>query len=80
MLVFSRLAGEALVIAPPHGAPVVTNEVLEVRAGGVRLGIDAPADWLIRRTELPLRVVAPDDPRDVALDVSDGLALDTAKW
>ncbi len=48
MLVLSRTIGERILI----GQDIVVT-VLEVARGRVRLGIEAPLQWSIRRMELP---------------------------
>ena len=48
MLVLSRTTGERIMI----GNDIVVT-VLEVGRGRVRLGIEAPPQWSIRRMELP---------------------------
>ena len=47
MLVLSRTTGERIVI----GKDIIVT-VLDVKRGRVRLGIEAPRQWSIRRTEL----------------------------
>jgi carbon storage regulator len=49
MLVLSRKHGESIVIG--RG---ITVTVLKMKGGVVQLGIDAPLDIPIRRSELPL--------------------------
>lgn len=48
MLVLSRKQGESIVI---DGR--ITIKVLEVKGNRIRLGMEAPADVPIRRTEIP---------------------------
>jgi carbon storage regulator len=61
MLVLTRKAGESIVVG---GDVVVT--VLEIKGGQVRLGVDAPRDVSIHRSEVHEQVLAdealaPDD-------------------
>jgi len=51
MLVLTRKSGESVVI---DGSITVT--VIRMRGNVVRLGIEAPKETLIRRSELPKRV------------------------
>ena len=61
MLVLTRKAGESIVVG---GDVVVT--VLEIKGGQVRVGVDAPRDVSIHRSEVHEQVLAdetlpPDD-------------------
>jgi carbon storage regulator len=51
MLILTRRPQESLVI----GSGRITVTVLEVHAGRIRLGIDAPQEVKIRRSEAPPR-------------------------
>jgi carbon storage regulator len=53
MLVLTRKAGESIVI----GDDIVIT-VLETRGGQVRLGVDAPRDVVIHRSEVHEQVLA----------------------
>jgi carbon storage regulator len=59
MLVLSRKKGQSLLIA---GNTVV--RLLEVKGNQIRLGIEAPDDVAVLRTELTERQVASACPRD----------------
>lgn len=59
MLVLSRKKGQSLLIA---GNTVV--RVLEIKGNQIRLGIEAPDDVAVMRTELTERQVASACPRD----------------
>ncbi|WP_010586282.1 carbon storage regulator [Schlesneria paludicola] len=48
MLVLSRKTSEAIIVNE-----LVVVRVVRIGPGSVRLGISAPADWHIRREELP---------------------------
>ncbi len=75
MLVLSRKLTESICI---HDKLVV--KVLSVRGGRVRIGIDAPSDVMIRRSEVP---VLPDAPNCnvLALDVEPPEHLpDNDRW
>lgn len=51
MLVVSRKADQSLVI-DVQGTPVYVH-VLQTKRGCASVGIDAPREWRIRRSELP---------------------------
>lgn len=51
MLVLTRKAGEGIVIGDD-----VTIKVIELKGGGVRIGIDAPRDRKIYRQEIYERI------------------------
>lgn len=51
MLVVTRKADESLVI-DVQGTPIYVH-ILHTKRGCASVGIDAPRDWSIRRTELP---------------------------
>lgn len=57
MLVLSRKVGESFVI----GDNVVVT-VVRIAGGGVRLGIDAPADYVVVRQELENSTARPTAP------------------
>ncbi|HQZ67170.1 MAG TPA: carbon storage regulator [Planctomycetaceae bacterium] len=48
MLVLSRKVSERIFITAPDGT-VLTLMLVEVRGDNVRIGIDAPREWLIMR-------------------------------
>jgi carbon storage regulator len=48
MLVLSRKKGESIVIADG----IITFTVLEICGDKVRIGIDAPREWRVDRTEV----------------------------
>lgn len=51
MLVLSRKIDERIVIVPPKGKPI-TIQVTRLGPEKVRLGVDAPDDWIIDREEI----------------------------
>lgn len=51
MLIVTRKSDESIVI-DVQGTPIYVH-VLSTHRGGVSIGVDAPRDWGIRRTELP---------------------------
>jgi carbon storage regulator CsrA len=51
MLVLTRKTKEGILISLPDGTEV-RIEVLDIKAGRVRLGFDAPRDCRIKREEL----------------------------
>lgn len=51
MLVLTRKPGEGLIIGDN-----ITVKVIEVKGGGIRIGIDAPSDMKIYREEVYNRV------------------------
>jgi len=51
MLVLSRKVSERIFITAPDGT-VLTLMLVEVRGNNVRIGIDAPREWLIMREGL----------------------------
>lgn len=61
MLVLSRRPGERILIGPN-----IVIEVLDVRGDKVRLGIAAPADVIVNREEVALRILPKDEGRDSA--------------
>lgn len=52
MLVLARKRNESLVVSPDGGETMVNIVVLEIRGDKVRLGIEAPKEWLIHRQEV----------------------------
>ncbi len=58
MLVLTRKVGESIVIADE-----IFVTVLEIRGGQVRLGVEAPKDVSIHRSEVQVPA-SPDDPPD----------------
>jgi carbon storage regulator len=60
MLVVTRKAGEGIVIGDN-----ITIKVIEVKGGGIRIGIDAPKDLKIYRQEVYERISA--ENREAAL-------------
>ena len=52
MLVLSRDAGERILIRCGQGGPLVSIEVVELRGRHVRVGIEAPDDYVIFRPEV----------------------------
>lgn len=63
MLVLSRKAGESIMIGDK-----ITVTVLSIRAGAVRIGVNAPADQMIMRDEL-LRGAVTDSAAEIAQSV-----------
>ena len=61
MLVLSRKIGEGIVI--PHYRATVT--IMEVAGNRVKLGISAPADVLVLRSELTTRSRSQPSPENV---------------
>ena len=51
MLVLTRKEGESIVIEQPGGEPIVIT-IAKLRAGSVRVGIDAPKHVHILRAEI----------------------------
>lgn len=51
MLVITRKPDQSITLRHPDGTQI-TVTVCKNRGGSVRVGIDAPAEWLIRRTEI----------------------------
>jgi len=60
MLVLTRKAGEGIVIGDN-----ITIKIIEVKGGGIRIGIDAPKDQKIYRQEVYERISA--ENREAAL-------------
>ncbi len=52
MLVLTRKAGEGLIIGDD-----ITIKIVEIKGGGVRIGIDAPRDSKIYRQEVYDRII-----------------------
>lgn len=52
MLVLGRQLHESIVIIPPNGGPRITVFVSEIRGATIRIGIDAPRDFTINRSEV----------------------------
>ncbi len=65
MLVLSRREGESIVI----GNDIVVT-VLEVRAGQIRIGIDAPRDLQVHRQEIYNQVMAANKEAVASADTS----------
>ena len=61
MLVLTRKVGEAVRIDTPDGH-TITVRVMEIRGSQVRLGTDAPSDYMIERPERPPRPVGGERP------------------
>lgn len=51
MLVLARQTGEVINIFTPEGIPLIAIEVIQISGGTVRLGIDAPRNYPIHRSE-----------------------------
>jgi carbon storage regulator len=71
MLILSRKAGDAIVI--DGGIRIV---VVQCDRGGVRIGIEAPAETTILRAELVDQVAAQNQRASVRTDVSPSLVAD----
>lgn len=61
MLILTRRFGESIVIGDG-----ITVTIISARDGQIRLGIDAPADVAVDRSELRLRKLANPRPVEVA--------------
>jgi len=70
MLILSRKAGDAIVI--DGGIRIV---VVQCDRGGVRIGIEAPADTTILRAELVDQVAAQNKRASVPADAGTALAV-----
>jgi carbon storage regulator len=78
MLVLSRKTNDAILIGDE-----ITIKIIEVRGGGVRIGIDAPKDVGILRAELLLKqaveslraepVASVEPERELLLSVAEGI-------
>lgn len=51
MLVLSRKVAERILITSPEGVQI-SLMVVEVRGDKVRIGIDAPREWIVHREEV----------------------------
>lgn len=60
MLVLTRKAGEGIIIGED-----ITIKIIEIKSGGIRIGIDAPRDCKIYRQEVFDRISA--ENREAAL-------------
>lgn len=52
MLVLSRQRDEATVISTPDGSTRISVTVVDVRGDKVRLGIEAPREFAVHRSEV----------------------------
>jgi carbon storage regulator len=67
MLVLSRRLGEAIVVADN-----IVVQVVEIRKGRVRLGIEAPRDVIVERSELRSNRAAAAGRRKARLEAVSG--------
>lgn len=51
MLVLSRETNQSIVVGP-DGNTVARITILKIGGGKVRIGIEAPKEWIIHRTEV----------------------------
>ncbi len=71
MLVLTRKAGEGIVISDD-----ITIKVIEMKGGGVRIGIDAPKSKKIYRQEVYDRIIEENkQAADWDMDVLDSLSI-----
>jgi carbon storage regulator len=66
MLVLTRKAGEGIIIGDN-----ITIKILEMKSGGVRIGIDAPKDTKIYRQEVYDRIRQENIEAAVGWDMTD---------
>lgn len=52
MLVLSRKVGESIVLTPPDDAGAARVVVVQIAPDKIRLGIEAPHDWQVQRSEI----------------------------
>ena len=57
MLVLSRIVNEKIIITAPDGT-LITLMVVEVRGDKVRIGVDAPRNWVVHRKEVADAIAA----------------------
>jgi carbon storage regulator len=74
MLVLSRKVGQRIRIGEE-----VTITVVRITGGGVRLGIEAPADLSVIREELLAELERADKDRPIVFSESDGLPADSLR-
>lgn len=75
MLVLTRRAGEGIVLGED-----ITIKIIEVKGGGIRIGIDAPKECKIYRQEVYERISAENrEALDWNLDDLDTIAIPSKK-
>jgi len=52
MLVLSRREEESILIRCPNGGPDIEVKVLQIARNSIRIGFDAPKEYVVVRTEL----------------------------